>query len=55
MLNDYDFDLEVMSESISAIQVPQMIAPIVTSRVSTTSQDAIFFDLQKLIEEERLR
>jgi hypothetical protein len=55
MLNEYDFDEEVMRESVAAISVPQMNPPIITSRVSTSSQEGIFFDLQKLIEEERLR
>ena len=55
MLNEFDYDEEAMKESIITILVPQMITPDVSPRLSTSQQDAIFFDLQRLIEDERLR
>lgn len=55
MLNEFDYDEEVMKESIGIISVPQMTSPVVTPILITSQQDAIFFDLQKLIEDEKLK
>lgn len=55
MLQEYDYDDESMRESIPLITVPQMTTPIVTPRLSASHTDPIFFDLQLLIEQERLK
>lgn len=55
MINEFDYDEDVMLESIPPINVPHLCTPVVTSRVQTSEQDGVFMDLQRLIEEERLR
>ena len=51
MFNEYDYDEETMKESVTFVSVPLFQPPIDSSRVRTTEQDALFLDLQKLIED----
>ena len=51
MANEFDYDEEVMRESIPSIFVPFLTPPVASSRVEIQNQDALLFDLQKLIEE----
>lgn len=44
-----------MRESISKISVPLLSAPAVTPRTNGSQQDALFMDLQRLIEEEKIK
>jgi hypothetical protein len=51
MANEFDYDEATMRESIPMISVPLLVPPMVSSRTQSPSQDALFLDLQKLIEE----
>jgi len=51
MFNEYDYDEDVMKEPVTSISVPLLTPPVVSSRMETSHQDALLFDLQKLIEE----
>ena len=55
MFNEFDYDETLMQESIATISVPLLIPPITSSRLHLSHQDALFMDLQKLIQEERLQ
>ena len=55
MAYEYDYDEESMRESIPSISVPQLAAPVVTPRLSSSRTDPLFFDLQLLIQQERLK
>ncbi len=49
MFNEYDYDEELMKESVNTISIPQLVTPIVSPRQSTSEREAIFFDLERLI------
>lgn len=55
MFNEYDYDEELMKESVNIISIPQLVTPIVSPRQSTSEREAIFFNLERLISSERLK
>ena len=55
MLNEYDYNEDLMKECVPIISVPLLVPPVAPSSLDTSQQDGLFVDLQRLIEEERLK
>ena len=54
MPNEHDYDEEVMSEGLFPMNIPFISLPTATTH-RVHSQDTVLFDLDKLMEEERLK
>jgi hypothetical protein len=54
MPNEHDYDEEVMSEGLLPMTIPFISLPTPTTH-RIHSQDTVLFDLDKLMEEERLK
>lgn len=50
MLNEYDYDDELMKECIPIISVPLLVPPAASTSLNTSQHDGLFVDLQRLIE-----
>lgn len=50
-MNEYDYDEELMKEHIPIINVPMLIPPIISPEINSNSQQALFMDLQRIIED----